>query len=190
MNVQQGQNQEEPSENNSTDIPSQEPSMPDIPEVSALRQKLREKQAETEQLLGNWQRAEADMSNLRKRTEHDQQETTLYANAILVANILPILDDLERALQSVEKSMEGFTWIDGIRMIYYRALHILESQGLDTINSIGKQFDPREHQAISYGDGEDGQVIDELQKGYKLHERVIRPAMVKVGQGAKNEEKS
>lgn len=177
MNIQQGQKQEEPSDSNSS-------------EISELRQKLIEKQAETDQLLGNWQRAEADISNLRKRAEHDQQEITLYANAILVANILPILDDLERALRSVEKSLEGFTWIDGIRMIYYRALHVLESQGLKPIDSIGKQFDPREHQAISYGDGEEGQVTDELQKGYKLHERVIRPAMVKVGQVAKNEEKS
>ncbi len=151
-------------------------------DTAALQQALEEQRARAEQLLANWQRAEADMANLRKRVEQERQEVVRYANATLASNLLPVLDDLERALASVEKRLEGLTWIDGIRLIYYRTRSILEAHGVTAIEALGKQFDPREHEAVLYGEGEEGKVIDELQKGYKFHDRVLRPTMVKVGQ--------
>jgi len=102
---------------------------------------------------------------------------------MLIVNILPVLDDLERALQSVSKELAGLTWVDGIQIIYRKLQMVLEAQGLKPIEAVGKAFDPNAHEAVLRAPGEEGIVLAELQRGYMLHDRVIRPALVKVGNG-------
>ncbi len=157
-------------------------------DVATLRAQLEEEKKKAESCLASWQRAAADFQNYKRRTEQERQEVALFANASLIINILPILDDLERALQSVEAHLAGLTWVDGIRLIYRKFLAVLEASGVKEIQTEGQDFDPRYHEATMYGEGEDGKVVAEVQKGYMLGDRVLRPAMVIVGRGKHQDE--
>jgi molecular chaperone GrpE len=154
-------------------------------DVDSLKKALEEEKAKAEKYLSNWQRAEADFDNYRKRIEQERSETDRFANTVLILNLLPVLDDLERAFNSLSAKLAQLTWIDGIRLIYRKLQAILETRGLTEIKTVGENFDPTVHEAVSQGEGEEGKVIEELQKGYKLHDRVIRPALVVVGKGKK-----
>lgn len=160
----------------------------ELEDVESLKNALAQEKAKGEDYLANWQRAQADFVNYKRRVEQERNETTKFANAMLVLNLLPVLDDLERALENVSTKLAGFTWVEGIRLIYRKLQAVLEGHGLTEIKALGQPFDPNLHEAVLYGEGEEGIVIEELQKGYKLHERVLRPTMVKVG-GSKEEKK-
>jgi molecular chaperone GrpE len=152
-------------------------------EMAALKQVLAEEKSRAEEYLANWQRAQADFINFKKRSEQEKGEATKFANAMLILNLLPVLDDLERALDSLPANLAGLTWIDGIRLIYRKLQAVLEAQGLSPIKAEGEKFDPNLHEAVMHGEGEEEMITQELQRGYKLHDRVIRPTMVVVGKG-------
>ncbi|MFQ6057932.1 MAG: nucleotide exchange factor GrpE [Anaerolineae bacterium] len=155
----------------------------EVEELEALRQRLAEAESKVEEYLDQWRRAAADLANYRKRVEKEQAEFSKYANAVLITKLLPILDDFQRAFQTVPDSLRTLTWIDGIVLIERKMQAILEQEGLTPIEAVGKPFDPLIHEAVIFeetADHEDGQVIAELQKGYKLHDRVLRPTLVKV----------
>jgi molecular chaperone GrpE len=152
-------------------------------DVAVLQKTLSEEKAKAEKYLANWQRAQADYINFKKRTEQEKEELKQFGNAMLIVSLLPVLDDLERALASVSAKMAGLTWVDGVRLIYHKLRTILEAQGLSEIKAVGQPFDPKLHEAVMRAPGEEGIVLEELQIGYKLRERVIRPSMVMVGQG-------
>jgi len=157
-------------------------------DIDSLKKSLEEEKAKAERYLSNWQRAEADFNNYKKRADQERSETDRFASMVLILNLLPVLDDFERAFNSLSAKLAQLTWIDGIRLIYRKLQATLEARGLSEIRAIGESFDPTVHEAVSQGEGEEGKVIEELQKGYKLHDRVIRPALVVVGKG-KEEEK-
>ncbi|MEE8174273.1 MAG: nucleotide exchange factor GrpE [Dehalococcoidia bacterium] len=163
---------------------------PEPDDVASLRKALAEEKARAESHLANWQRAQADFINLRRRHEQERDEVTRFANATLLLSLLPVVDDLERALASVSPKLAGMTWVDGIRLIYRKLQATLETQGLSEIKAVGEPFDPHIHEATMYGEGEEGIVVEELQKGYKLHDRVIRPTMVVVGKGREGTEQA
>jgi molecular chaperone GrpE len=152
-------------------------------DVESLKKALDEEKVKAQDYLANWQRSQADFINYKKRIEQERNETIKFANAMLTLDLLPVLDDLERALDNVTPKLAGFTWVDGIGLIYRKLRAILEGHGLTEIKALGQPFDPNLHEAVLYGDGEEGKVIEELQKGYKLHDRVLRPTLVKVGKG-------
>jgi molecular chaperone GrpE len=106
-----------------------------------------------------------------------------FASASLIINLLPIVDDFERAFKSLDISLSGMTWFDGIQLIYRKTLILLENAGVRPIQSEGQAFDPKVHEAVAHVPGEEGQVVAEIQRGYMLHDRVLRPAMVAVGNG-------
>jgi molecular chaperone GrpE len=106
----------------------------------------------------------------------------------LILNILPIVDDLERAFKSIPEKLAHLTWTDGIRLIHRKLQATLEAQGVTEIKALGETFDPSVHEAVGQTAGEEGKVVEEAQKGYKLHGRVIRPAFVIVGSGSLQEE--
>jgi molecular chaperone GrpE len=166
-----------PEEEKEEELPVQEE------DIESVTRALAEEKEKAEKYLANWQRAEADLINFKKRSEQEKAEITKFANAVLVMSLLPILDDFERALDNVSIKLAGFTWVDGIRLIQRKLQAVLESQGLSQIEALGNDFDPAVHEAVLSEEGEEGKVIEELQKGYKFHERVLRPAMVKVGKG-------
>lgn len=169
---------------------AEQPEQPEIADdIDSLRQALAEDREKAEQYLAGWQRAQADYQNLKRRTEQEKEEAVSFANAMLILGLLPVLDDMERAFATLSTDLAGFTWVDGIRLIYRKLRAALEANGLSEIEAVGQPFDPNLHEAVVHQDGKDGQVLSELQKGYKLHDRVIRPTMVVVGRsGEKSQE--
>jgi molecular chaperone GrpE len=160
------------------------------PTEAPIEEQMARAREDAQKYLGNWQRAEADFQNYKKRVEQERDENRRFASAALIMNILPIMDDLERALMSVDAHLAGLTWLDGIRLIYRKLQLILENAGVSAIEVEGQQFDPRYHEAVMHADGPEGKVLAEVQRGYKLHDRVLRPAMVVVGKGKAEEEGS
>ena len=158
-------------------------------DIEVLKQALAEEKAKVEANLAGWQRAQADFINYKRRSEQEKEEISKFANAALMLNLLPILDDLERALVSIPPKLVGFTWVEGISLIERKLRASLEVQGLSQIKALGEPFDPNLHEAAMYAKGKEGIVIEELQTGYKLHDRVIRPTMVVVGNGEEEENK-
>lgn len=151
--------------------------------VKELEAKISELKNKAEEYLDQWRRTAADFANYRKRVEKEQVEQAKYANANLIAKLLPILDDFERAFQTLPSHLTKLTWLDGIFLIHRKFHYILEQEGLKPIKTEGQFFDPFYHEAVAYEETdhyEDGQIIGEIQKGYLLHERVLRPALVKV----------
>jgi len=155
----------------------------EVEDIEALKQALAEEKEKAEGYLANWQRAQADFINYKRRSEQEKEEISKFANSLLMLNLLPVLDDLERAFASIPPHLANLTWVDGIRLIERKLQASLEAQGLSLIKAIGEPFDPELHEAAMHSKGKEGIVIEELQKGYKLHDRVIRPTMVVVGNG-------
>jgi len=160
----------------------------EVEDIEALRKALAEERVKAENYLDNWKRAQADFVNFKRRSEQEKEETSKFANSVLILNLLPVLDDLERALSSVPPRLAKLPWVEGIRLIERKFHAILESQGVTKIKAKGKPFDPNLHEAAMHSKGKEGIVVKELQRGYKLRDRVIRPATVAVGSGDKSEE--
>ncbi|MEX2237816.1 MAG: nucleotide exchange factor GrpE [Dehalococcoidia bacterium] len=177
------QAEEAADEQEGTEAP--EPEVQEQPDREAMTAEQRVELAEREanEFRGKWMRAAADYQNLKRRSEQERADLARFANASLIINILPILDDLERALDTIDSKLAGLTWVEGIYHIYRKFRQGLESAGVSEIEADGATFDPNVHEAVQHADGEENKVIAVVQKGYKLGERVIRPAMVIVGQG-------
>jgi molecular chaperone GrpE len=143
--------------------------------------------AERATLLDRLARLQAEFENARKRAAREQQEFREYAVADAIKALLPILDSFERALQS--GSQETSEFHSGIELIYKQLLDTLSKLGVSRVPAKGEQFDPHVHQAIEMVDtnqAPDHQVLEELQHGYKLKERLLRPAMVKVARNPRH----
>ncbi len=165
-----------------------EPAVAEVEDIETLKQVLAKEKVKAEGYLANWQRAQADFINYKRRTEQEKEEISKFANSILMLNLLPVLDDLERAFMSIPPRLAKLSWVDGIGLIERKLRASLEALGLSEIKALGEPFDPHLHEAVREDKGIDGVVIEELQKGYKLHDRVIRPTMVVVGNGEKVKE--
>jgi molecular chaperone GrpE len=154
---------------------------PDDP--AALKQLLEQERTKSAEYLDNWRRSAADFANYRKRSEKDAGEMTRFANSILISRLLPVLDDFDRALQTLPENLRDLTWIDGVMLIARKMRAIFEAEGVKPIEAAGKPFDPNIHEAVIHEESEkheEGVVISELQKGYMLHDKVLRPTLVKV----------
>ena len=145
---------------------------------SPLDAMRREKDALQDRLL----RTAAEFDNYRKRVERDRRDQAEAATATSLTGLLPIIDDLERALKApVGADAEGFR--KGIELIHQQMLELLRKRGVKAIEAVGAEFDPRYHQAVAHEsspDHPDGAVIEEFARGYMLGDRLLRPAMVKV----------
>ncbi len=159
------------------------PEVAEVEDIEALRQALAEEKAKAEANLAGWQRAQADFTNYKQHSKQEKEASIKFANSLLMLNLLPILDDLERAFASTPHRPAKHSWIDGIRLIERKLQATLKAQGLSPIKALGKPFDPHLHEAIRQDKGKEGIVIEEVQKGYKFHDRVIRPSRVVVGNG-------
>jgi len=182
----------EPENQESLETPAEIPAEPSLEaeagqtvsleEFEALKKQLEENQAQAAEYKDGWQRAVADFQNYRKRVERENSGVYQNALAEIIKSYLPILDDLERALQSRPADL---AWVEGIELIYRKLQAILEAEGVKRIEAEGNVFDPNLHEAISQEPAEgqeSGRVIAVVQNGYMLGERVIRPAMVRVAQ--------
>lgn len=145
---------------------------------------------DAQRYLENWRRAQADLENYKKRVEQERSESARFAGMPLIINILPVLDDLDRALMAIPEKLAHLSWTEGIRLIRRKLQAILEAQGVSEVKALGRTFDPSVHEAVGQAAGEEGQVVDEAQKGYTLHGRLIRPSFVVVGNGQAHDKKN
>jgi molecular chaperone GrpE len=132
-----------------------------------------------------WKRSVAELINYKRRTEQERGEANRYANAQLILELLPVLDDLERALASVPPDQARSQWVEGVRLVERKFRSILERQGLTSLEAIGQPFDPALHESVGGGGTH---VTEEYQRGYQLHGRTLRPAMVVVGDAPAGDE--
>ncbi|ARF15582.1 nucleotide exchange factor GrpE [Sporosarcina sp. P12(2017)] len=150
-----------------------------------LEKKIDELTKALEEEEGKKLRVMADMENVKRRASLDYQTLQTYRAQNVMVNILPVLDNFERALAVEAKEEETKALLTGMDMVYRSLVEALKSDGLEEIEALDQEFDPNFHQAVMTGNEEDkdsGIVLEELQKGYKLKERVLRPSMVKVNE--------
>jgi molecular chaperone GrpE len=152
-------------------------------DIEALKLELAEAQAKANEYLDGWQRSRAEFANFKKRLERDQAQAYQTTAGNVIKRYLEILDDLERALKKRPQNGEGAAWAEGIELIYHKLLASLEAEGLKVMNIEGQLFDPNLHEAITQeesADHQSGQIIEVLQHGYLLGDRVLRSARVRV----------
>ena len=149
--------------------------LPVDPELQAARE-------EAQANFGRYQRLAADFENYKRRTRQELGDRTQYANEELLRKLLPILDNLHRALDHAPEGIDR-NWFDGLRTVVRQFEDTLQAQGVSPIPAVGEKFDPSKHEAIAReetDEHEEGTIVEEMQPGYRLHERVLRPTLVKV----------
>ncbi len=159
------------------------PATEGAPETLDLEQALAAEKKRAEEYLASWQRAQADFINFKRRNEQERLEFNKFANANLLLGLLPVLDDLERALAAIPPEFAGHDWVEGVRLVERKFRTSLEGQGVRPILALGMAFDPNFHEAVRGDKGLEGMVIQEVQKGYTLNDKLLRPARVVVGNG-------
>jgi molecular chaperone GrpE len=157
-----------------------------IDELGALRQELAEAKAKEAEYLDGWQRARAELSNARKRFQREQEQAYANARVDVLTRLLPIRDDFERACETLPEDLSNGSWVEGVLLIQRKLQTLLDQDGVMPIEAVGKEFDPMMHQAVTHEPSDtvpDGHVIAEMQKGYRMGDRVLRPSMVRVSSG-------
>ncbi len=152
-------------------------------EESSEQDEFEKVKAEAAEYLDGWQRARAEFANYKKRTDRENEEARERITGEIITRYLGVVDDFERALSRAPEDQVCQEWITGIELIYQKLWAILEAEGVESIEAEGERFDPNLHEAISYEESEEheeGTVIEVTQRGYRLGERILRPAMVRV----------
>ena len=174
-------NREQIPEKGSESAPEVKPeAIPELDAIMELQKQLAEAQSQAAEYKDGWQRSTADFQNYRRRVDAEKAETYQSAVGNIIKRYLPILDDMDRAMESRPADL---AWANGIELIHRKLQAILEAEGIKRIEAVGEKFDPNYHEAILQepADGvESGTVIAVVRNGYMLGERVIRPAMVRV----------
>lgn len=156
--------------------------------IEELEQQLAQATQEAAEAKAGWQRSAADFANFRRRTEQERADLLGLASDSLLLKVVALADDFDRALELVPQEGRGSPWLEGIAAIDRKLRQLLESEGVTPMQAQGRPFDPREHEAVAHEDtaeAPDGSVLRELQRGYYVRDRVLRPALVAV---ARNEE--
>ncbi|MCM3716881.1 nucleotide exchange factor GrpE [Fictibacillus phosphorivorans] len=194
MNKEETQNQTETEQNDETvaveaeevleDNVTEEKAEETVEEpLTEEQQRIQELEAKIEELGQKNLRLQADYDNFRRRTREEQAASLKYKSQSLIEQLLPALDNFERALKTEAANEQVKTLIQGMDMVYRQLTDALKQEGLTEVPAVGEKFDPNLHQAVMQvedSEYESNTVIEELQKGYMLKDRVIRPAMVKV----------
>ena len=158
-----------------------------IEKLEDMQRVLDETREQSDEHLRGMQRAAADFANYRRRVDEEREGLSQFSNALLIGKLLAVLDDFDRALDTVPPGTnEG--WVDGVRLVERKLRGLLEAEGVTEIEALGQQFDPNLHEAVVYeetADHPDNQVIGELQRGYRLRDRVLRPSLVRVANNPK-----
>ncbi len=181
-----------PSEQDADESGEQEPiegeiatddEMVGIPAPDSIEAQCKQARADADEYRDKWMRGQAEFSNARKRMAKQQSETYAHATADAVKKMLPVWDDLARALDNMPTELEGNAWIEGISMAQRKFVTTLENMNITPIEAVGKPFDPMFHEAImeeASDEYESGVVSRELQSGYQLGDQVLRPSLVYV----------
>lgn len=165
------------------DEPSEEVEVEEtLEDVNVLAERLAKLEQEKQEVFDRYVRLQAEFDNFKKRTQKEKESDRKYKSQDLIQEILPALDNFERALQ-VELTEENASYAEGMSMVHRQLIDALKSEGVEEIETVGKPFDPNVHHAVMQveeADVESNHIVEAFQKGYMLKDRVIRPAMVKV----------
>jgi molecular chaperone GrpE len=170
--------------------PRRAPDRADAKQLEAAEEALEKARAEARENAEKYVRLAAEMDNLRKRYRQEQANQLQYANSELIGKLLPVVDNFHRALEHAPDAADDAApqeWIAGLTMVLRQLEDLLAAEGVTAIDAIGQDFDPNVHQAVMAepsDEHDEGKVIDEMQRGYMLHDRVIRPSMVKVARNS------
>ena len=161
-------------------------------ELEQLRQEIAAKELEAKNNYDRFLRQVAELENLKRRNARDREELSRFANESLIKDLLPVVDNLERAVAHASGGGNGKPIVEGVEMVLKGLLDVLAKHGVAQISALGQSFDPTKHEAISQVESdthEPNAVVEELHKGYSLHERLLRPALVSVAKPAKSQDK-
>jgi molecular chaperone GrpE len=161
-------------------------------ELDQLRQELAAKQVEAKNNYDRFLRQVAELDNVKKRSAREREEISRFANETLIKDLLPVVDNLERALAHASGGGNGKPLLEGVEMVLKGLLDALAKHGVTQISALGQPFDPAKHEAMAQVDSETHEpnsVVEELHKGYILHDRLLRPALVSVAKSSKSREK-
>lgn len=152
--------------------------------IEKLEQDLQVALAKIEELQNAYARAMADLQNFKRRTEEEKRDLGAFANAKLILDFLPVVDNFERAIAHKPENIPQ-EWLDGVMQIHTQFNSIFEKQGLEEIQTIGEKYNPNLHEALLQTEGENDIITQTLEKGYLLNGKVLRAAKVAVGNGQK-----
>ncbi|MBD3328436.1 nucleotide exchange factor GrpE [Candidatus Peregrinibacteria bacterium] len=155
-------------------------------DLNKLEEELNQTKQKLDEMTAISQRALADLQNFKRRTEEEKANFITFANIALLQELLPAIDNMHRTLEHETKDQE---WIAGAEQTMKQTLQILGKIGLSTVPTLNETFDPTKHEALLTGPGEKDKIIEELEKGYTLNDKVIKMARVKVGNGEQETEK-
>jgi molecular chaperone GrpE len=161
-------------------------------ESEKLRQQLEAKELEAKEIYDRFLRQAAELENFKKRVAREKAEAIRYANEGLVRDLLPILDNLERAVEHAKGGGNGKPLLEGIEMVLRGFLEVLSKYGVTQISAMGEMFDPEKHEAIAQVESEEHRpnvVVEEHHKGYYLLDRLLRPSLVSVAKIPETKEK-
>lgn len=151
--------------------------------VEQLQEELSQEQARAAELLAGWQRAKADYANLKKEEGKRLEETVVWANAALLAEILPVYNHFKVALKHISEEQKKEAWVQGVMLIQKQFIDFLDKYGIGEIKTVGEKFDPNTHEAVVH-EAKDGfepdLIFEEVSPGYLLNDKVLIPAKVKV----------
>ncbi len=162
-------------------------SVADEETVEHLSAQLETAKALAAEHLATLQRTAADFANFKRRTAEDRERELGLASELLLRKLLAVADDFDRALDAMPADLKGVGWIEGIVLLDRKLRALLESEGVTPIEAVGRAFDPREHEAIAGVPATgrpDGEVVAEIQRGYRVRDRILRPALVAVASGS------
>lgn len=151
-------------------------------DMKILQSELEANKAKAEEYYAHLQRLKAEFDNFRKRTQREKEDTAKYASERIILSLLPVLDNFERAVDSTRINKDFDSYAQGVAMILKQFLKVLEDEGLKAIEAVGQEFDPNLHDALLQEKSEQGEniILEEIQKGYFLKDKVVRPSKVKV----------
>ncbi|MFQ5835008.1 MAG: nucleotide exchange factor GrpE [bacterium] len=152
-------------------------------QLKAVKEELRSTDKEAGEYLDYLKRLKAEFENYKRRSQKERERIVSLSNEDLIKQFLPVLDDLERAVDSSQQSKNHAGLVEGMRMILEKLRGVLQSQGLEEIKAQGEEFNPHFHEAlmsVDLAEYPDNLVVEEMRKGYKLNDKILRPAMVKV----------
>ena len=154
-----------------------------LEEYQALQAELEKTRQQSQEYFDGWQRERADFSNYKRRVDREQEQLKQVLSSGVIKKFLVVLDDLERAMKNRPADGEGAAWAGGVELINRKLQNILDAEGVQRIPAENQTFDPNFHEAISHEDNPDfqsGEIIEVVQQGYLIGDRVLRPALVRV----------
>ena len=161
-------------------------------EIESLREELAAKESEAKTNYDRFLRQVAELENFKRRSAREREDTTRFANEAIIRDLLPVIDNLERAVAHAAGGGNGKPIVEGVEMVLRGLLDVLSKHGVMQISAVGQPFDPSKHEAVAHVESdvhEANSVVEELHKGYALRDRLLRPALVSVAKASKTREK-